>query len=186
MPLTTIPLPYGLRDVRITPYTDAAATTLGTAVDLPYGRTFSFSAAEEFEELRGDDQVITTRGQGESVDWELEAGGLSLEAVLAMYGGSLATSGVTPNQIKTFKKNVSQARPFFKVEGQAISDSGGDVHMILWKCRATGELEGELGDGAFWLTGASGRGLPATSAVGTAAVGDIYHIVHNETATAIP
>ena len=56
MPLTTTPLPYGLRDVKITPYTNS--TTLGTPIDLPNSRTFAFTEAEDFEELRGDDKVV--------------------------------------------------------------------------------------------------------------------------------
>ena len=55
MPLPT-PLPYGIRDIKVTPYTDAAATTLAaTSIDLPNARTLSFSETEEFTELRGDD-----------------------------------------------------------------------------------------------------------------------------------
>jgi hypothetical protein len=183
MPLTTIALPYGIRDIRLTPYTDAAATTLGTAVDLPYGRTLSFSEAEDFEELRGDDKVITTRGKGAQVEWELESGGLPIEAVQVMYGGTVGTTGVTPNQIKTYQKLVTAARPYFKIEGQAISDSGGDIHVILYKSRCTGELSGEFADGSFWLTGASGVSIPATLSGKTDV---LYEFVQNETATAIP
>lgn len=182
MPLTTIPLPYGVRDIKVTPYTTDAATTLGTGVDLPYGRTLSFSEAEDFEELRGDDKVITTRGRGASVDWELESGGISYEAVKVMYGGTITESGVTPNQIKRFRKKDVDTRPFFQVEGQAISDSGGDVHVVLHRCRATGEFEGELADGQFWLTSASGVALPSNV---VANVGTIYDFIQNETATAI-
>lgn len=182
MPLTNTPLPYGLRDIKITPYTNDAATTLATPIDFPYARTLSFSAAEEFEELRGDDKVITIRGAGESVEWELEGGGLSLEAVRAMYGGTITETGTTPAQKKSFRKLVTDVRPFFKVEGQAISDSGGDVHAVIFKCRATGELEGEFGDGAFFLTSASGSGLPANL---TGSVDALYEFVQNETATAI-
>jgi len=181
MPLTTVPLPYGLRDIRVTPYTTDAATILGTGLDLPYARTLSFSAAEEFEELRGDDKVITTRGSGESVDWELEAGGYSFEAVRTMYGGTITETGTTPAQKKQLVRKITDSRPFFKCEGQAISDSGGDFHVELLKCRATGELEGELSDGAFWLTAASGVALPSTV---TADVDTVYKITQNETATA--
>lgn len=176
------PLPYGLRDVKVTPYTTDAATTLGTGVDFPYARTLSFSAAEEFTELRGDDKVITTRGQGESVDWELEGGGFSFEAVKAMYGGTITETGVTPNQVKKFRKKVTDTRPFFKAEGQSISDSGGDFHTVLFRCRATGELEGEQADGEFWLTGASGVALPSLV---VADIDSLYEFVQNETATAI-
>jgi len=183
MALTTIPLPYGMRDCRVTPYTDASATTLGTAVDLPYGRTLTFSEAEDFEELRGDDKVITTRGKGAQVDWELEGGGISLEALLVMTGGTVGTSGTTPNQIKTFQKKATDARPWFKIEGQAISDSGGDVHMILYKCRTTGEVAGDFGDGQFFLTTAKGVAIAATLSGKTDV---LYEFIHNETATAIP
>ena len=60
MALATNVLPYGLRDVKLTPIDDAGV--LGTPVDLPAARTFSFSEAEEFEELRGDDQVVEEPG----------------------------------------------------------------------------------------------------------------------------
>ena len=182
MALNTIPLPYGLRDVKITPYTDAGATTLGTAIDLPYSRTLSFTEAEDFEELRGDDEVISVRGKGPGVDWELEAGGISFEAVAAMYGGTVTTTGTTPNQKKTYQKKTSDVRPYFKVEGQAISDSGGDMHGVLDRCRATGDLEGSMEDGSFWTTGAAGRAL-GSNISGREDV--LYEFVQNETATVI-
>jgi hypothetical protein len=180
MPLGTS-LPYGLRDVRITPYTDASCTTLGTGVDLPNSRTFSFSEAEEFTELRGDDKIVTTRGQGPSVDWDLEAGGLSLDALKVIAGGLLVDSGVTPNQVRTFTKKVTDVRPFFQVEGQVISDSGGDVHCILPRCRVTGNIEGEFSDGNFFLTSGSGTALPSLK---TGDVDTLYRFVQNETAIA--
>lgn len=180
MPLDVVPLPYGLRDVKLTPYTSAAATTLDTtAIDFPNARRLSFSEAEEFEELRGDDRVVTTRGRGASVDWDLEGGGFSFEAVRAMYGGTITETGVTPNQSKSFRKNVNDTRPFFHAEGQSISDSGGDLHGVLFRCRATGNLEGEQADGQFWLTGASGVALPSLV---TGEEGDLYEFVQNETA----
>lgn len=176
-------LPYGLRDVKITPYTDASGTTLATtSIDLPYGRTFSFTESEDFEELRGDDKVISSRGKGAGVDWELEAGGLSFEAVAAMYGGTVTETGVTPNSKKVWTKKVTDARPYFKVEGQAISDSGGDVHCVLDRCRATDDLTGEMGDGSFWLTGASGTALPSLQATRTDV---LYEFTQNESVTAI-
>lgn len=184
MPLTTIPLPYGLRDVKLTPYTTDAATVLGTpSVDLPYSRTFSFSEAEEFAELRGDDKVVTTRGQGASVAWELESGGLSFEALKIMAGGTITETGTTPAQKKTFTKKVTDARPFFKVEGQAISDSGGDVHCVLDLCRATGDIEGEFSDGEFFLTSGEGVALPSRIATRT---DTLYEFVQNETKVDIP
>jgi hypothetical protein len=182
MPLTVIPLPYGLRDVKVTPYTDASATTLGTGVDLPNARTFSFSEAEEFSELRGDDKLVSTRGRGSSVEWDLEAGGLSLEALKVMTGGTITTSGTTPSQVKTFSKKTTDTRPYFRVEGQIISDSGGDIHCVLPRCRVTGNIEGEFADGEFFLTSGSGVAL-GSNVVGKEDV--LYEFVQNETTATI-
>lgn len=179
--MADLALPYGMRDVKLTPYT--GDEVLGTAVDLPNARTFSFSEAEEFETLRGDDKVVAIRGAGASVAWDLEAGGISLAAYKVLAGGTVVISGVTPVTVQRYTKKVTDERPYFKVEGQAISDNGGDFHAIVWKCRTTGDLEGELSDGAFWLTAGSGEGLPPTKAGATKDV--LYEFINNETAVAI-
>jgi hypothetical protein len=175
-------LPFGIRDTKVTPYTTSGATTLGTGVDSPLARTLSFSESEDYEELRGDDGLRAIVGLGPSVEWEMENGGLSVPAYKGMNGGTSSTSGVTPNQVTTYYKKVTDARPYFKGEGQSMSDSGGDMHVILHKARASGSLEGELADGAFWLTSASGVALPATI---TGKTDYLYEFVLNETATAI-
>jgi hypothetical protein len=112
------------------------------------------------------------------VDFDLEAGGISLAAYKVIAGGTSTTSGVSPNTVTTHNKKSTDSRPYFQVEGQAISDSGGDVHVLLYRCRVTGDISGEMADGAFWLTGCSGR-----------AIGDVddnvYDMIINETATAI-
>jgi hypothetical protein len=171
-------LPFGLRDVKIKPMA-AGTETPGTAVDLPNARTFSFEETGDSEELRGDDGVVAVHDLGSGMDWELEAGGISFEAVAAMYGGSVITTGVTPNQIKTYEKLDTDVRPYFQVEGQSISDSGGDFHCVIYKAKATGSLSGEQSDGTFFLTSASGRGIGRTSDR------KLYKFVQNETATAI-
>lgn len=171
-------LPYGLRDVRVTPYDDTG--TLGDPVDFPNARTLSFTENEDFAELRGDDKVVANRGQGPTVSWDLEGGGISLEAYAAINGGTVTVTGVSPVQVKTYKKNVADAKPRFKAEGQALSESGGDFHPVLYNCKATDSVSGELADGAFWLTGASGTGI------GDPDTGDVYDFVENETAVEIP
>lgn len=183
MPLDNTPLPYGLRDIKITPYTDAAGTTLAIAsIDLPVARTLSFSDTEDFEELRGDDRVAAQHGNGAAVDWELESGGLPFEAFQAMAGGTISESGVAPTQVKVFSKKVTDQRPYFRIEGQVISDSGGDLHCVIYRCKATGELSGEFSDGAFFLTAASGVGLAMPA--GTPDEDSLYDFVQNETVTA--
>jgi hypothetical protein len=182
MPLTVIPIPYGIRDIKVTGYTTAAADVLATpSVDLPYARTLSWTETEDFEELRGDDTIITTKGKGPEVEWELEGGGISFEALKVMDGGTITTTGVAPNQKKVYSKLSTDSKPFFKIEGQVISDSGGDVHLVMDKCRASGDFEGEFTDGEFFLTALSGVALGSSIAT---RLGILYEFVQNETATA--
>ena len=173
-------LPYGLRDVKLYAITYPAGveTVSSTGVDLPASRTLGFSDTEEFQELRGDDKVQASRGSGPVVEWSLEAGGIDLAAYAIMSGGSVTTSGVTPNTKKTYSKLGADSRPYFKIEGQSISDNGGDLHAVIYKCKADGSLEGEFTDGEFFVTSASGKGYPN-------ATDKSYDFVDNETVTAI-
>lgn len=181
-----IAYPFGMRKVMITPITNPATEAYGTPVQLPASRTMSWSDSESFTKLRGDDKTITTRGQGSEVSWELESGGYKADAVKAIYGQTLTETGTTPNQISRLRRTATDTRPFFKAEGQALSDNGGDVHCVLYRCRATGDFEGEFQDGQWYLTNASGEAFPSVLASpgGLAGVDVIYDIIQNETVTA--
>lgn len=178
MPLPEKTLPFGLRDVKLTPFNSAGALDAANAADLPAARVFSFKETEDFESLTGDDITQGSRGKGPIVEWELEAGGISLKAWKILAGGTNTSSGTTPNQINTYLKKDTDARPYFQVEGQAISDTGGDFHCVVFKCKADGDLEGGLEGGSFMLTNASGKGYGD-------ATGQVYKFIQNETATAI-
>lgn len=175
-------LPYGIRDIKITPYIDALGTVLGpTSVDLPYAQTMSFSEAENFEELRGDDKLVTTHGQGAQVDVSLESGGISLAAWKVFTGGTLVESGVAPNRKVTLRKRGTDVRPFFRVEGQSISDSGGDLHVVIYRVRLNGDLNGDFADGQFFVTNASALGMPLVDDTNDL----LYDFVQSEQRTAI-
>lgn len=179
MAVATNQLPYGLRDVMVYPL-DIVSEAPAAGVDLPAARILSFSEAEEYEELRGDDKLIALKGKGPKVEWELEQGGISFAAYTVMVGGTVTTSGTTPAIKNTLHKKTTDARPYFRIEGQAISDSGGDFHCTIYKCRSDSTVEGKLEDGTFWLTHMSGSGI------GLLSNDDLYEFVQNETAAAIP
>jgi hypothetical protein len=171
-----------VRDIKLTAYTNST-TLAASSVDLPNGRTLSFEEAEDFEELRGDDKVVATRGKGPSVNWELENGGVSLEALVVLNGGTITSTGTTPAQVKKYTKKATDARPEFKIEGQAISESGGDFHVVLYRCKSSGGVSGSLADGAFTITSCKGTALPSKL---TGSIDALYDFVQNEQATAIP
>lgn len=188
MALVDPALPYGLRDIKVVAYTTAAATTLGsTLVDLPNGQTMSFTEKEEFQQLRGDDKVVTTKGKGPSIDWDLESGGLSIPAYAIIAGGTITDSGVTPNIKRTYRKRESASRPFFRAYGQSISDSGGDLHVVIFRARATGDIKGELKDGEFMVPAISGEGFGSVvpAEIDPVEGGTVYEFQHNETVAAI-
>lgn len=173
--------PYGLRDLELWPITAVATETLGTLLDIPASRVFSFTESEEYTTLRGDDKNITTRGKGAEGQWELEAGGVSFDVLKAIVGGTLTDSGTTPSQKRVLRKKATDQRPWFKIEGQVIGDTG-DVHGICYRCRCTSDVKYEFKDGEWFLTNCSGVILPSL-AVATADA--LYDLVFNETATVI-
>lgn len=179
MALSPYSLPFGLRQVKLTPL-DAAGTLLsGSAQFLPASRTFSFGDAEDFETLEGDDVTIASHGSGPTVDWDLEGGGISLEVWKILSGGGIVAAGTSPTASKTYSKLTTDQRPYFQVEGRSISDSGGDFRTIVYRCKADGDLEFEMSNGSFALTKASGTGF------GNLTDGKLYDFIMNETAIAV-
>jgi len=177
MALAATSLPYGLRDVKLTPVAFDGSSP-GTPVDLPYSRTFSFSDDEDFEVLRGDDAEVASHGNGATCKWDLESGGISLEAYAVLAGGTVSITGTTPNQVKRYRKLGTDQRPCFRAEGIAISESGGDLHGIVYLCKADDSLQGTtMEDGSFSLLKASGTGRKRASD------GGLYDFVQNETST---
>lgn len=175
-------LPYGVRDLKITPYLDSAGSVLGTtSVDLPNMQTLSFKEKEEFQDLRGDDRLITTRGKGAQVEWDLEAGGIAPKVWAVFTGGTITETGTTPNIQVLIRKRGSDTRPYFRVEGQSVSDSGGDIRVLIYRCRCNGDISGEFKDGEFFITKGSGVGLPLLDDQNDL----LYDIVQNETKTSI-
>jgi len=154
-------LPYGVRDIKLTQYTDALGMVLDTvSVELPYIQTLNFTEAEEFAELRGDDKLITTRGRGSMVNWDLESGGIAAEAWAVFTGGSVVESGLAPNRVVELRKKATQARPWFRIDGKIISDSGGDILVRIYRCRANGDIASNFVDGEFTTTSVTGVGYP--------------------------
>lgn len=185
MSLPSPVLPYGLRDVKLIEYTTLAATAFGTTlVDLPNAQTFSFTETEEYTELRGDDRLVASHGQSPQLDCSLESGGISMEAYEVLNGGQLITGGVTPNLTKRYRKLTTDQRPYFAVVGKAISDSGGDLHAIVYRARVTGDLSGEFADGEFFIPGAdmTGFGCNVTGEVDGVEIKDaLYDFLQHET-----
>jgi 2',3'-cyclic-nucleotide 2'-phosphodiesterase (5'-nucleotidase family) len=172
MPLTSTTRPFGLREITVVPLPS------GTAVKLPAAQTLSFSEALISGELRGDDATQAIAAYLDKVEWELESGGISFEALKVMTGRAITLTGTTPSQVNTVLAAAGSTYPYFKIYGKIINDDGSDIHVLLHKCKLTEGLEGEFADGEFYIQGCSGIAVSD----GT----KIYSLVHNETTTAVP
>jgi hypothetical protein len=154
-------LPYGIRQIMLTPYTDAQGTVLAnTSYPLPVAMTLGFSETEQYDELRGDDVLVAVHGRGPQVDWSLEAGGLPIKAWSIVSGAVVLEEGVTPNRKTRLRKSGNDIRPYFRIDGRIISDSGGSVNARIYRAKANGRVQGDHRGGAFQTSAIDGVGLP--------------------------
>ena len=174
MAVSNVALPFGLRQVRLVPINSSGVEVPADAQALPASRTFSFSESEDFETLDGDDRRWASHGGGPIVEWDLEGGGISLE-LWAILSGATVTN--TAGQ-KKLTKLVDHARPYFNVYGRAISDSGGDFQIVVYRCKADGSLEASMENGSFLLTSCSGTGFGEDKSTGA----KLYDFIQNEVA----
>jgi hypothetical protein len=154
-------LPYGLRQVMLTPFTDAQGTVLSTtSYPLPVAMTLGFSETEQFDELRGDDVLVAVHGRGAQVDWSLEAGGISITAWSIVSGAMVIEEGVMGSRVTRLRKSGDDQRPYFRIDGRAISDEGGNFIGRIYKAKANGRLQADLRGGAFQTARIDGIGMP--------------------------
>lgn len=172
----TVPLPFGLRDLRLFPL---VADVAGAGVDLANIIKLTFKESVDSQDLKGDDVTKAVHDMPPTVDWELESGGIPLEALKTMNGGAIIEVGGATVTKRTYQKRAGDARPYFQIEGQSINDNGGDTHCVIWKCKATGEFTGDFTEGDFVHTGISGAGIPR------GANDDLYEFIHNEAIVAL-
>lgn len=172
MPLTSNTKPFGLRQITVVPLPS------GTAVALPAAQTLTFKESLMGGELRGNDAVQAVAAIVDKVEWELENGGMSFDAIKVMTGRTITASGTTPNQKNVILARAGDVMPYFKIYGKVINDDGSDVHCLVYKAKLTDGLQGEFKDGEFFIQGASGIAIDDGS--------KLYELVHNETATTVP
>ena len=171
MPLNGAVAPFGLRELKLVPIPS------GTAVALPWARTLKFTEEPVTNELDADDTTVASVTFLKNVSWELEQGGIDLTAYAALTGRTVTQTGTTPNQVATMKGKGGDAYPYFKLYGRAITDAG-DIHMKFMRAKVN-EMEGEFKNGEFFVRKCTGIAIADSN-------GDIFEIVRNETATALP
>lgn len=175
--------PYGLNRVWITPYLDTDGTVLGpTSYRLPIARTLAFTEKEDTDTLDGDDKAsVAVQGKGATVDGSLEAGGLDMMCFAIITGGQLIESGAGPTLKRSILKRGSDQRPYWRAEGQSLSNGGGDNVARIFRCKANGNISFDMKYGAFMVPSVAFVGTPMPSDDGDY----LWEIDYNATKTTL-
>jgi hypothetical protein len=180
MPLAKESVILGIDDAKMFPLTTDDSTELayGTAVDIPGVTSLKITPSFVEKELRGDESILDQYSKLDFIDWAFENSMLSLDALAILIGGDVTSSGETPNQTQTYKLNKSDKPGYFKLEGKSDYTDVGDVHVVLYKCKAN-KVEYSFVGEDYAKVSAGGRAIP------TKYNGDIKDLVFNETAVGI-
>jgi len=158
---------FGIREIKLT---DADGTNV---VVLPSGIVMHFTEQIQTEEFKAEDIRIAARSFTVGVNWELEAGGISLAAYAKLTGRTATPSGSTPNRLTTFNAVAGGEFPYLRVYGRALDDATRDIHCKIYRCKLT-SIEGTFRQGQFWVTSCAGISVKDSSL-------GFYQFVQHET-----
>lgn len=162
--------PFGLRQVRITSADGSAAVTL------PYGLMLHVTPRIEVAEFFAEGVVVGAATRAVAAEWELEAGGISLEALAKLTGLTAAAAGSAPNRTLTLNTAAGAQFPYIRIYGRAAGDGADDIYCRLYRAKLT-SIEGTFRRGDFFITSCAG--------VAVANSNGLYEFVQRETGAAI-
>lgn len=166
-------MPFGLRQVRVS----NMAGTLEE--DFDAAQEFTFEPEWTTAKQRGNDRTVgsfahVSGGKGEFMD-----GKLSTTARAIVFGGTITQTGTSPNEQASMKWGGDGNMPYFKLQGKVMTESGGDLHIVIYKCMAVGGGNLEFKDGEFWSPGFE------FEAVYDDVAGCVWEEIAHETTTAL-
>lgn len=166
--------PFGLRDVKL------VALDGGSYANLPAARVMALSERYRAVEILGDEAtVLAVISILDGLNWELEAGGIDLDAWAILTGRTVATAGTSPGRTATYTASGAEYMPWIRIYGKALSDDCvSDIHAKLWKAKVLA-LEGGFQDGQFFVSHA--RGVAVDDGVN-----GLLDLVQEETAAELP
>jgi hypothetical protein len=129
-------IPRGLDQMDVAVLT---GDTPGTPVVVPGIRGLSFTVESDSDTLEGDNQVIATVRNPKSLTGSIEIGRINLAGMAAMLGGTVASSGSTPNTILALDESSAAGSQYFQVRGNTHSQdsSGSGYRVTLNKVQVT-------------------------------------------------
>lgn len=165
--------PFGLRELRV----QVGATNIA----LSPAQTCEVHEVLAQAELTGDDAVVAVHAFPVKVEGTVGAGGIPLAAYALMTGRTIGSTGATPTRVNTLPITKGDQFPYFKLYGRSVADDGGDIWVVLYKCKLTDGMNGQFAYGEFRTSGFSFVAIPDSSSSDK-----IWDIVQHETTVAVP
>jgi hypothetical protein len=135
------PLSFGLRNVIIIPITegtDELSSTIGDQVNFGFARSFQYTVNMTEVNQEGNDRVLATEYFDEKGTGQLEAAGMNIIGLGALWGQDPVIDGVSPNQTTSLIRDVTIDKPFVALQGRSKSSSGGAMTTTIMKAKAGG------------------------------------------------
>ena len=134
-------IPRGLEDLRVAPVT-GVGNTVGTFADVPGVRTFEVNISQDADRLEGDNKVIAVAPSAKSLSGSIELGQINLAALAVMKGGTVATTGTTPDAVSELDEEDTLVIKYFCIQTAAPSAdvAGSEYQIEVKKVLATGGL----------------------------------------------
>jgi len=176
MPLLTQgEMPYSIMDAKVFPY---SAGVPGTAKDMPGIRRVEMEASVEETEHRGDNSILAVAASFNSVDLTIEVGQLNLDAIAALSGGLVETTGATPDQIRTLTRKSTDNLADYQIKAKTNSRTvdGGATWLTFPRCQWVGGPSYSMEDNEFPVIEVTCRAVPDSDDI-------IYIISQYENAT---
>lgn len=126
---------YTLTDCIVAAY-NKTANTYGVPAALANGQLVEIEPEADNDEMRGYGKKTALLSVVTSAKIKISAGGVDSNVIAILNGSTNATSGTTPNQVRTMKFPAGGAGlPYFGLIGTAATDDGGLKIVGLQCCK---------------------------------------------------
>lgn len=170
-------LPYSIEDAKVYPY---SAGVPGTAKDIPGIRRIEMDAQLEEAEHRGDNKILAVSASLNSYDLTIEVGQLNADALAALSGGTVATSGVAPDQIRTLTRKSTDVVADYQIKAKTTSKTtdGGATWLTFPRCQWVGGPSYAMEDNEFPVAEITARAIANAT--------DVFYILSHYENVATP
>lgn len=139
--------PVGLR--RLYLYENTTGTTYATGQRVNCTKTLTWAPNMVELKLEGDDVICRSTSLMESVNCDIEFGGVPLDIYSDLFGANVQDSGTTPSAVTILDLAVSDQRPQLGWIAQAYGDVSGDMLVIGYRATVLSGPGGEMAKGSY-------------------------------------